>query len=218
MSRMDMLYNFNIDVENNPYAGSGKLDGEGIPADFFADMHVRRAFSFCFDGEKYRQALFKDAGTRARTLMPAGLPGYQADAPGYEYDLKRCAEEFRAAALKSEDGQSLWETGFRMTIPYPTGNTAVQTVAQIWQQVLSQVNPKFVVSVTGIPWPAYVSAQVARQLPLFYGRWLGDTADSHNWVIPYISGCFANRQDLPAEIKQQYFDLTTRAAEENQSY
>lgn len=29
----------------SPYVGSGMLDGNGIPGDFFADAHIRRAFS-----------------------------------------------------------------------------------------------------------------------------------------------------------------------------
>jgi ABC-type transport system substrate-binding protein len=33
----------------NPYLGSNKLDGNGIPSDFFQDVHIRRAFAYCFD-------------------------------------------------------------------------------------------------------------------------------------------------------------------------
>ena len=43
-----LLYNWNIATSEespNPYIGSGKLDGNGIPADFFSDVHIRKAFS-----------------------------------------------------------------------------------------------------------------------------------------------------------------------------
>src|SRR5215216_2456884 len=35
----------------SPYIGSGQLDGNGIPADFFGDIHIRKAFSYSFDFE-----------------------------------------------------------------------------------------------------------------------------------------------------------------------
>ena len=28
---------------------AGRLDGQGVPLNFFADVHVRRAFNACFD-------------------------------------------------------------------------------------------------------------------------------------------------------------------------
>ena len=40
------IMNFNIVTEGNPDVHSGKLDGKGIPSDFFSDIHVRRAFSY----------------------------------------------------------------------------------------------------------------------------------------------------------------------------
>ena len=36
------------EVSLNPYLGSNKLDGDGIPADFFQDVHIRKAFAYCF--------------------------------------------------------------------------------------------------------------------------------------------------------------------------
>ena len=45
-SRTDAMFVFEVNVEGgNPYVGSGELDGNGIPADFFSDIHVRKAFN-----------------------------------------------------------------------------------------------------------------------------------------------------------------------------
>ncbi|MBI3361148.1 MAG: hypothetical protein HY023_08560, partial [Chloroflexi bacterium] len=51
VSRTDVFLNFKINVPEggNPLVGSGQLDGNGIPSDFFADEHVRKAFNYCFD-------------------------------------------------------------------------------------------------------------------------------------------------------------------------
>ncbi|MBI4769491.1 MAG: hypothetical protein HY784_03520, partial [Chloroflexi bacterium] len=48
VSRTDVFMNFNVVVDEsgvNPYIGSGQLDGNGIPPDFFSDINVRRAFN-----------------------------------------------------------------------------------------------------------------------------------------------------------------------------
>ena len=37
-----------INPTGNPNIGSGKLDGNGIPPDFFADINVRKAFLHAF--------------------------------------------------------------------------------------------------------------------------------------------------------------------------
>ncbi|MEJ2733755.1 MAG: ABC transporter substrate-binding protein, partial [Anaerolineae bacterium] len=55
VSRTNVFMNFDLSQEEgvNPYIGSGQLDGNGIPPDFFQDIHVRRAFNYCFDYETF---------------------------------------------------------------------------------------------------------------------------------------------------------------------
>ena len=38
-----------VEVIMNPYLGSNKLDGNGVPPTFFDDVHIRRAFAYAFD-------------------------------------------------------------------------------------------------------------------------------------------------------------------------
>ncbi|WP_036223784.1 ABC transporter substrate-binding protein, partial [Mesoaciditoga lauensis] len=44
---------YSINTNGNPYVGSGKLDGNGIPPDFFSDVNVRKAFSYMFPYKLY---------------------------------------------------------------------------------------------------------------------------------------------------------------------
>lgn len=213
-NRTDVFFNFNINAEGNTYIGSGKLDGNGIPADFFSDVHVRRAFNYCFDFDTYANDALQGEAVRSKTVMLPGMIGYDENAPFYEYDLDKCAEEFKASELKSADGQSLWDIGFRLTAVYNTGNTVRQTIGQILQNSLSQVNDKFVVEVTGIPWPAFLRAQRAKALPLFFVGWIMDLYDTHNWVVPYTTGTYGNRQNLPAELQDQFREIYSRAVTE----
>ncbi|MGM0410190.1 MAG: ABC transporter substrate-binding protein, partial [Bacillota bacterium] len=43
------VMNWEINTDGNDYIGSGKLDGKGIPDDFFADKNIRKAFSYAFN-------------------------------------------------------------------------------------------------------------------------------------------------------------------------
>ena len=42
-------YNLKTTSTDNPTIGSGKLDGKGIPPDFFSDKDVRLGFTYAFD-------------------------------------------------------------------------------------------------------------------------------------------------------------------------
>jgi peptide/nickel transport system substrate-binding protein len=59
-TRTDIFFNFNVANPDgsNTYLGSGELDGNGIPADFFGDVHIRKAFNYCFDWDTYIQDIF----------------------------------------------------------------------------------------------------------------------------------------------------------------
>jgi len=210
-NRTDAFYNFDINPEGNTWIGSGKLDGNGVPPNFFSDVHIRRAFSYCFDYDTYANDALQGEAVRSRTIMLPGMIGYDENAPIYEMDLAKCEEEFKLSELKSDDGQGVWDVGFRLTAVYNTGNTVRQTIGQILQQNLSAVNEKFVVEVSGVPWPAFLQAQRAKQLPIFFVGWIMDLYDTHNWVQPYTTGTYGNRQSLPDDLKDQFREIYSRA-------
>lgn len=205
-TRTDVFLTFNITVPEggNPFLGSGKLDGNGIPADFFMDEHVRRGFNYCFDFETYIQDALVGEGFQSVGIPLPGMPGYDANGPKYSFDPAKCEEEFKAATLKSADGKSLWDTGFRMQVAYNTGNTTRQTVAEILANNLSAVNEKFQIEIVGLPWAAFLRAQRAQTLPLFISGWQEDIHDPHNWYIPYLTGTYGRRQAMPKEYMDEF--------------
>jgi len=89
----------NPEEGGNPFLGSGKADGNGIPFDFFANEHVRKAFNYCFDWDTYIAQVLNGEGVQAVSTELPGMPGYSADAPHYTFDLDKCAEEFQAATM-----------------------------------------------------------------------------------------------------------------------
>jgi len=215
VSRTDAFLNFNIATTGgNNFIGSGKLDGDGIPADFFSDLNVRQAFAYCFDWATYIKDAENGEGVQSNDVMLPGMIGYEDNGAHYTFDLDKCTAAFKASTLKAADGKSLWDTGFRMTIAYNTGNTARQTIAQIFQADLQQVNPKFIIEVTGIPWPTFLANQRAQKLPIFVSGWLEDIHDPHNWVVPYTVGTYGGRQNMPADMKAKFQDIINRGVAE----
>ncbi len=194
--RTDAFFVFDINVEGgNPYIGSGQLDGNGIPADFFSDVHVRRAFNYCFDFDAFiADALVGEGVPNVGVLIP-GMVGYDPNGPRYTYDPEMCASELQQAW----DGQ-VWENGFRFQIGYNTGNTTRQTIAQILQANFADIDPKFQIEIVGLPWPSFLAAYRASALPMAVSGWQEDIHDAHNWAQPFLVGTYAYRQQLPEDM------------------
>jgi len=220
-TRSDIFFNFNVGNPDgsNTYLGSGKLDGNGIPADFFGDVHIRKAFNYCFDWDTYIGDIFNGEAIQSTSLVIEDMPGWNADDPVYNYDLAKCEEEFKLAdvdkdgipAGEDEEGD-IWTTGFRFSSTYNQGNDTRQTLAEMVSQNVNSVNELFIVEVVGLPWPAYLRSINAKLAPLFYVGWHEDIHDPHNWYVPYLISYYANRQSINPEIKAQFVPLVNAGA------
>jgi peptide/nickel transport system substrate-binding protein len=214
-----ILFNFAIatsDKSPNPYIGSGKLDGNGVPPDFFSDVNIRKGFAYCFDWDTFINDVYTGEAVQSISLELPGMPGYFTDTPHYTLDLDKCAAAFQASTLKSADGKSVWDVGFRVQMLFNQGNTTRQTLAQILATNLNSVNSKFDVEILGIPWAAYLTAQRAHQIPIMTGGWLEDIHDPHNWLQPYTSsvGAYSGREGLPASLTDQFDKILSEGVAE----
>ena len=203
VSRTDVFLNFNL-AEDSPYIGSGQLDGNGIPVDFFSDINVRKAFNYCFDYDTYIEEAQLGKGIRNNGPIIKDMLGYNEDGEMYEYDPAQC-EELLATAW---DGQ-LPETGFRFQIAFNTGNTTRQTAAAIFQSELRAINPNYQIDIVGLPWPTFLRSFRSGQLPVAISGWIEDIHDPHNWAQPFTVGTYAGRQNMPDELKDQFQELVT---------
>jgi peptide/nickel transport system substrate-binding protein len=214
LSRTDLGMNQAI-PEDSPFIGSGKLDGEGIPTNFFSDVHIRRAFNYCFDYETYIADVQFGEAVRSLALTLPGQPGYDGS-PIYEYDLDKCKAEFEAAELKTEDGsQGVMDVGFYVQLGYNTGNTARQTMAEILAANLGDVSDgKFIVNPVALPWPTYLRVVRVKQMPLAVAGWQEDIHDPHNWYVPYIQTTYGSRFNISQELLDKYNPLISSGAAE----
>jgi peptide/nickel transport system substrate-binding protein len=105
-------FNMAIPTNDNPYIFSAKLDGKGIPSDFFADKNVRLAFTYAFDFNTYNKEIIKFNGIPAATPICSGLPYFNKDLKAYPFDLKKSEEYFKKAW-----GGKVWANGFEFDMP-----------------------------------------------------------------------------------------------------
>ncbi|MCO6449209.1 MAG: ABC transporter substrate-binding protein [Caldilineales bacterium] len=207
VSRTDVFLTFNVATDengNNPYIGSGQLDGNGIPPDFFSDVHVRKAMNYCFDYDAFIADAQNGEGARNNGPIILDMLGYNPDGEYYPFDLDQCAAE-----LEQAWGGVLPETGFRFQIAFNTGNVTRQTAAAIFQNNLASINEKYQVEIVGLPWPTFLRSFRAVQLPVSISGWHEDIHDPHNWAQPFTVGTYAGRQALPDDLRAQFQELVT---------
>ena len=193
------------------YIGSGQLDGEGIPPDFFQDVNVRKGFAYAFDYETYNKDALAGESQFVGSPVVEGLYGYNPDASRYEhYPLK--AEEHLRAAWNGE----VWEKGFKFTVLYNAGNLARKTMCEIMAEGLYAVNEKFQVSIAPISWATYVDHLYDYTLPMFSIGWGADYPHADNFISPFMAsgpeGVFSHFQcygseELDAQIKDALEEL-----------
>ena len=214
--------NWRINTEGgNPFAGSGRLDGNGTPPEFFSDLHVRRAFSFCFDyGALIDDALVGE-GIQAQGPILAGMLGYrEGEKPLHSYDPERCVEEFKLAdvdkdgILAGEDPDDVWQRGFYMQVAYNQGNETRRLSAEILKAGVEAVNPEFNVQVLAMPWPVLLSQRRAGKLPIYIGGWIEDFHDPHNWAQPFLysQGAYGRVINMTPDIAKQFDELVLKGA------
>jgi len=112
--------------------GSGKLDGHGVPPDFFADPDVRKCFAYAWDtGEDAPENAGTDTFYPSMLLLPY-YGAYDASVPHYKLDLARAEEHCRAAW-----GGQLWENGMYLAVPQG------DWLGLFWKENIEALNPRF---------------------------------------------------------------------------
>lgn len=176
-----IFFTLDINMQANPDVGSGKLDGAGIPADFFADKNLRKAFAYAFDYEAFLRESMEGRATLAIGPAPEGLVKYNNSFNRYHFDLEKAKEHFQ----KAWNGE-VWEKGFKFTITYNTSGEMRQIASEILKRNVESLNPKFQIELRGVTWPAFLEKTAKRQMPMWARGWVADYADAHNFYFPFV--------------------------------
>ena len=179
-------------AENSTYIGSGALDGNGIPTDFFTDLDVRKGFNYAFDWETYINEAYAGEAAQRGSPIIEGILFYDPNAPMYSYNLTKAEEHLKLAW----DGE-LWDKGCQFTLLYITDNVVRETACEILAENLAVISPKFEVSVQSIAREIYFDKMWnTRDMAMFQAGWAADYPHPDNFLYGFMVsyGPFADAQ------------------------
>ena len=172
----------NQKISGNDAVGSGKLDGQGIPADFFSDVDVRRGFVAAFNTPQYIEDVQKGKGEPLNFLLPLSFPGYDTSVEAPTYDIEAATEFFKTAW----DGQ-VWDKGFTVNVSYRAGSATAQTGMEILKKNIESINPKFRVNIVAKEWSEIIKGSNQGSEAMVMTGWAPDYADPDNFVHTFYS-------------------------------
>lgn len=162
-----IFFNFRIETVRNTDIGSGQLDGEGIPPDFFQDKDVRLGFAYAFDSRRYVRDVLRGRGRPASGFLPPGLPGYSSRGLEFALDRMAAARHFRRAF-----GGRLWDKGFKMSVLVNAGSAWRPSLVEILRRELEAINPKFRIETRVVDWSTLLDRAGKHQTTLYVqGLW-----------------------------------------------
>ncbi|WP_043802124.1 ABC transporter substrate-binding protein [Deinococcus gobiensis] len=162
--------------------GSGKLDGQGIPANFFSDVNVRRGFVAAFDTNTYIEQVLRGKGKPRNFLLPDSFPGYDQNLAPAEFNLDTARAAFREAW-----GGQVWQNGFTLNATYRAGSRSVQTAMELLKKNIESLNPKFRVNIVAKEWSEIIKASNQGSEAMVVTSWAPDYADPDNFVYTFYN-------------------------------
>ncbi|MGL4611206.1 MAG: ABC transporter substrate-binding protein [Trueperaceae bacterium] len=194
-----IAFNQDINTEDgNEFVGSGALDGAGIPADFFSDINVRKAFAYSFDPDEFIASTDGRASQRTMAIPPF-VPGYNPDLPVYTFDAEKAEEAFRAAW----DGQ-LWETGFQLSIA--TYSPLIEL--EILKANIESLNDKFRLDIVTLAEDEFFTLREEGKLPIINVNWYMDYPRADNLLYDlYYTGTEGNYNGFTNYVDEELNEL-----------
>lgn len=163
-----------------------------IPDTFFSDMHVRNAFVYAFDYERYTMDIMQNTSVQPNGVIPIGMFGYDESVPKYVYNQTKVIEELKLSIdtrSGAAPGSSYWDNGFEIYLYYNDGNNARRDGCLMIKESLenaSKDGAPIKVNVAAMEWTSFLDANDAGQLPMLYIGWAPDYADPDDYVLPFL--------------------------------
>src|SRR4030043_1142258 len=118
------------------YIGSGALDGDGIPYNFFNDSNVRKGVCYAFNYPPYITSALSGQGAQRGSPVIDGLYGYNPAASKYSYNITLARQMFQT----SPPWGNLSAIGFKFTLLYNVGNLPRKTACELLAEGLYAVS------------------------------------------------------------------------------
>ncbi|NYT12839.1 MAG: hypothetical protein GKC03_09905 [Methanomassiliicoccales archaeon] len=159
---------------------SGVVDTGNVPADFFTDYNVRRAFVHSFDYDNFLENVWRNTTIQPNGPIPLGMFGFDPSVPNYTMNLSLAADFLNETSYGA--------TGFNIILYYDAGNDERETACFLLKQGLESVPIAGEINVTiqALDWPTYLDAVYDKGLPIYFLGWGPDYADPDDYVNPLL--------------------------------
>ena len=148
-------FNLNIPADELP-------DEDTIPADFFHDPLIRRAFNHAYDYDAFLRGALGGFGDFNPHYIPQGIFGYDPEAPVYDQqDTAEAERLFREAGV--------WDEGFTISVITEEANL-FEIAALVLKDSLEGLNPNFEVRVLAVAEAQFDEAHASDPVP--YAMWV----------------------------------------------
>lgn len=180
-----MAFNFNIDATtaNSQYGGT-------ITVDFFADIHMRKAFTHLLNYSQYIANVAMGNAIQPNGVIPKGMFGYDASVPVYDYNLTAAQAEFELA-INPGTGNSWWDDGFTIPMFYNAGNLGRQTACEMVKLSLETLASPggMTATVNALDWPTFLDQvyNTNGYMPVYAIGWGPDYADPDDYTNPMLA-------------------------------
>ena len=141
----------------------------------FDDVNIRRAFCYAVDKERIIKLIFRDMVSEADGILPPGMPGYNPNLSGLEYDLEKareCIAASRYGNVSNLPPLTITIGGYGGGVPDYLG-----AVILGWQQDLGVE-----VQVRQVGSDKFVYHLMEEKDETFTLGWVADYPDPHNFL------------------------------------
>ena len=173
---------FQWPINGTRFTGSGQLDGNGIPPDFFADINVRKGFLYAFNWDRFIEEVLGGNAFQIKGPVSTLCPVSKLDIPVYHYDREKAIEYLKAAF-----GGQVWEKGFYFVAVHNAGNFLAKSALELLREELRSINPKFNFDIHAATWNEFIPLRTSSQIPLFYSGWGFGYPDGYDVINAYLA-------------------------------
>ena len=155
----------------------------------FDDVNIRRAFSQAIDKDKLVSLVFRDMMQRADGILPPGMPGFNEDLSGLDYDVNEAKELIRGSKYGSVANLppiTITTSGWGGLIPQE-----LEAIVYEWQQNLGVE-----VKVRQLEPQRFLYHLKQEKDEMYYLGWVADYPHPQNFLdVLFHSGADSNYSD-----------------------
>ena len=144
----------------------------------FDDRKVRQALNYAIDKDAISRTLHQDLSIPAQGILPPGIPGYNPDLQGYDFNPEKALQLLR----ESKYGANLEDfPRITLTLPGAFGapvSPSTDAILAMWQEHLG-----IQVELVQTEWATFLQDLHQRRFQMFGGlAWIADYPDPENFL------------------------------------